>query len=254
MSNYTNIKIIDLKAEDFNKYGLGCLKNTKHQGFKSKSEWLKKRFLENLKLKILLENDNPVGFIEYIPSEFSWRGVDAKNFMMIHCIWVYPKIYQGKGYGGMLIEKCIEDSKIEKKNGVIVVTSEGPWIAGKSIFLNHSFKPVDKRDRFELLALNFDNTDIPKFKEILSIDRYKGLNLFYSEQCPMCIKFVSEIEKACREDKIPITISKIESFNEAQNNPSPFGVFSIVYNGKVVADNPISLTRFRNIVKKELNL
>ncbi|MDD4923880.1 MAG: YoaP domain-containing protein [Dehalococcoidales bacterium] len=39
---------------------------------------------------------------------------------------------------------------------------------------------------------------------------------------------------------------------EAQNSPCPFGIFCVLFNGKVVAHHPVSGTRFANIIKKEL--
>jgi hypothetical protein len=34
--------------------------------------------------KIFLKNGRPVGFIEYIPGEFTWRAVNAAGYLVIH--------------------------------------------------------------------------------------------------------------------------------------------------------------------------
>jgi len=47
-------------------------------------------------------------------------------------------------------------------------------------------------------------------------------------------------------------VVELKNSKQAQSAPSPFGIFNIVLNGKLVADHPISNTRFVNIMKKEL--
>ncbi|MCP4751421.1 MAG: hypothetical protein GY866_11040 [Proteobacteria bacterium] len=39
---------------------------------------------------------------------------------------------------------------------------------------------------------------------------------------------------------------------DAQKAPSLYGVFNLIYKGKLLADRNISITRFKNIVKKEI--
>ncbi len=108
---------------------------------------MKKRFKEGLRLKLLLINEGPRrgftsrGFIEYIPGEYTWRGIDAKGHMAIHCIWVVGR-NKKHGYGKMLLEQCLNDAK--GLNGVAVVTSEQPWLTNKRFFLKNGFKLIDK--------------------------------------------------------------------------------------------------------------
>ena len=45
-------------------------------------------------------------------------------------------------------------------------------------------------------------------------------------------------------------IVEIKSYREAQNAPTPYAVFAVLFDGRILADHQISLTRFRNIVKK----
>ncbi len=66
--------------------------------------WLKKRFDEGLKIKMLELPER--GFIEYIPGEYAWRCVDAKGYMFIHCLWVVGKS-KGKNFGELLLNECI---------------------------------------------------------------------------------------------------------------------------------------------------
>jgi len=81
----------------------------------------------------------------------------------------------------------------------------------------------------------------------------KGLTVIRADQCPYTVKNVKEIsETAEKEYGIKPNIIDLKNCEEAQNSPCPFGTFCIVYNGKVIADHPISKTRFTNIMNKIL--
>jgi len=49
---------------------------------------------------------------------------------------------------------------------------------------------------------------------------------------------------------MPARLIEVENAHTAQQVPSPFGSFCIIYEGKVIAYHPISHTRFMNIMKK----
>ncbi len=76
-----------------------------------------------------------MSFIEYVPGEHAWRAVDAKDYMFIHCMWTSANKYKSKGYASLLIDECINDAEKQGMSGVAVVTSEGPFMTGKDLFL-----------------------------------------------------------------------------------------------------------------------
>jgi hypothetical protein len=49
-----------------------------------------------------------------------------------------------------------------------------------------------------------------------------------------------------------LNITELETAEQAQNAPSIYSVFNLVYDGKLLVDHYISNTRFLNIIKKEL--
>ena len=108
------------------------------------------------------------------------------------------------------------------------------------------------------MTLKFnDSVNSPKFKsgwhEILNKFN-EGLTIFTSDQCPYTTKAINEIsETAKNEYGIIPKIVESKSAEEAQNTPCAFGTFCIVYEGKIVADHPVSNTRFKNILNKILN-
>lgn len=250
------MEIVILDKTNVEKYDQCLLKNKKHPGYQAKVNWLNKRFKEGLKIKRAVdENGQAVSFIEYVPIENAWRAVDGKNYFFIHCVYTSPKKFQEQNYMSLLLNDCINEAKKENKNGVAVITADGSFMADKRIFEKNGFELVDeKRGGYQLLAHSFDKTNLPKFKEYeKSLSQYKGLHLFYTDQCPALAKPVGEIQTTCKEKGIEIKIHYIQSSSDAQNAPFISGTFGIIYNSKVMAERCISNTRFLNILKK-LNL
>ena len=89
-------RIVDVNEANIDEYDVFCYKSKKNtDGYRNKIRWVKERFKEGLRLKLLLVKERKGftsrGFIEYIPGEHTWRGIDAKGYMVIHCIWVVGK-------------------------------------------------------------------------------------------------------------------------------------------------------------------
>ena len=189
---------------------------------------------------------------------YTWRAVEASGYMVIHCIFIIPRKYKEKGYGSLLLEECLEDAKKENMHGVVVVTRKGTWMAGKELFVKNGFNVVDKAPPdFELVVKKFNkNASSPKFKgdwEKRLSEYNSGIMIFCSDQCPYSAKAVKEIsEIAGKIYGIKPNIIELKKCREAQNSPCAFGTFCIVYNGKVIAEHPISSKRFSNIMNKIL--
>ncbi len=253
------IEIINLNSDNILKYGVCGYKNIKKEGFPEKIKWLKDRFSEGMKIKILYsDKDGTQGMIEYIPGEYSWRPVEAKGYMFIHCIFSgFKNTYKDKGYGSLLLNECLVDAKREKMHGVVVVTHKGSFMADKRIFVKNSFEVIDTAlPDFELLVKKFNKgTPTPKFKGDWEkrLSKYgKGLTIIRADQCPYTVKNVKEIKKTAEKKySIKPNIINLKNYKEAQNSPCAFGTFCIIYNGEIISYHPISNKRFMNIMDKK---
>ncbi len=250
-------KIVMLTLENCLQLGCPCFLNPKQTGHQIKLQWLKERFDEGYTIKhLILENEKkPNGFIEYVPGEYAWRAVDASGYLFIHCIWINPNKYKQKGYGSILIEECVKDAQKQGKAGVAVITSDGPFMASKALFLKNGFELVAQDDRFELLVKQLSKGPLPKFKDWRAhLSKYKGLNIVYSNQCPWVARSIAELSDIVKEKNLDLKITELKTAKEAQNAPSIYATFTLINDGKVIVDHYVSTTRFVNILKKDLKL
>ena len=253
-----NIKIIDTNPENISNFGFCGYKNIKNEEYRRKLDWLKQRFSEGMRFKILhSEDDGDIGFIEYIPGKYTWRTIEANGYMVIHCISVNGK-YKGKGYGSLLLDSCLQDAKKENKHGVAVVTSKSTFMARRDLFLKNGFELVQEAPPcFELLVKQLKtNVPSPMFKGDWEkkLSKYgSGLTIIRSSQCPYTLKNVKEIVEVLQKNYgIKANLIELKDCIEAQNAPLAYGVFGIIFNGKLIAEHPISKKRFTNIMEKIL--
>jgi L-amino acid N-acyltransferase YncA len=254
------VQIIEMTPKDAGKVPLCGHKDPSKECYQHKFQWIKKRMSEGLKAKLLNTPDDGIaGYIEYVPGEHAWRAVNAEGYLFIHCIYM-EKRCKGRGYGTLLIQECMKDAKKAGMHGVAVVTREGTWMAGKELFLKNGFKEVAKElPDFSLLVKKFKKSaPTPSFKGQWDKKQKKfakGLTIITSGQCPHNLKMVNDITKIARDRYgIEPKIAEYRSYRQAQNAPWPFAVCGVFYDGKLVADHPISGTRFENIMEKYLGI
>jgi GNAT superfamily N-acetyltransferase len=259
MKTDTGMTIIDADPETFGNYGMCGYKDPKHPGYQQKLEWVRQRIREGMKIKVLCSgNDGTIGSIEYLPGEYAWRGVHAPGYMVIHCLFILKKAYKGKGYGSRLIELCEKDALSHKMHGVAVVASQSTWMAKKGVFIKNGYELTEEAPpHYQLLVKRFnDGAALPTFSGDWAekLARYaEGLTIIHSDQCPYVIKAMEEIPPVARDEfGIEPNVVALPSCQLAQESPNPYGIFSIIWNGELVADHPISKTRFKSIMKKVL--
>ena len=251
------MKLIEVTPENAIQESFFCIKDKKRQGFKDKHSWFNQRHKEGMRIKILKsDEDKMIGFIEYVPAKNAWRPINAANYMFIHCIYIYSKKQRENGYGTMLLEDAEKEAKSRGLDGLCVMTSTGGWMANKTLFEKNGFQEIETKDRYELLAKTWKRKTIkPKLLDWHGQQKkYSGWHLTYSDQCPWNEKSAEAILNVAMDYEIDLNVSKITTIEQAKSAPSGFGVFNLLRDGKLLEDHYISHTRFRNIVKKELNI
>jgi len=251
------MRIVEVTPQNAATETFFCIKDVKRHGFKDKLSWFKKRFKEGLRIEILKnEDDKMIGFIEFVQAKYAWRPIDADNYMFVHCLYIYSKKERSKDYGSLLLQRAENAAKAQGLDGLCAMTSTGGWLANKSIFEKNGFKQIEAKDRFELLVKTWtDGARLPEFINWHQQQKqYQGWHLSYADQCPWNEKSAVAILNAAMDYGIDLKVSKIETVKEAKMAPSGFGVFNLLRDGRLLEDHYISHTRFKNILKRELNL
>jgi GNAT superfamily N-acetyltransferase len=247
--------LVDLDPSNIETSPCCWIKNPAHPGRCEKNGWLLANFKKGLRARLLLAPDGKqCGYIEYIPGESAWRAVDAPAYLFIHCIYIHR--YQHRGFGGQLLDSVVEDARRNGMHGVAVAARSGPWLADPRLFLANGFEVADTAPPdYQLLVRKLDpRAPDPAFRKIGPgvWKKYEhGLTIIRSAQCPHIAKFADEIaETAEREYGMTPRVVELRSCRDAQNAPTPYAVFAIIHNGRLLADHQISRTRFRNIMNK----
>jgi len=253
------MSIIEITPENIEQFGICGYKDKKRAGYPEKLDWFRQEYENGLRIKMYIsEKDGAQGMIETLPSEYAWRPVVAKNYLFIQCLYVgFKKQYKKQGIATGLIKKVIDEAKRLNKNGVAVVTRKGSFMAKKDVFIKNGFDLIDQAPSdFELLSYQLiDNSKPPQFKKDWQEKLTKfsqGLYIFRADQCPYTVKNVNEMIKTAKEFSLQPQLIELKTAQDAQELPCGFGTFCIILNGKVVAEHPISNTRFKNILDKQL--
>jgi len=247
--------VIDVNENNASRYPAPCFMNPASEGYQTKLTWLKERFSEGMKIRLLYFENDPKchGFIESIPGEYAWRAVEAPGYLFIHCLWISPNKVKNKGYGSLLLRECIKDAEKQGKYGVAVVASDGAFMARKDLFLKNGFQAVEASGMLTLLVKPLKPGPLPKFRDWQKqLGKYKGLNIVYSNQCPWVARFIKEIDEIIQAKGLRVKITELRTARQAQAAPSIYGVFTLLQDGRILADHYISQRRFLNILNREL--
>ena len=247
--------VLDLVGPDnLTECGIGCIMNSRHEGFQPKVDWLDRRFDEGLRFFLFRdESQRPLAFLEYVPGEYAWRPVEADGWLFVHCLWVYQRGRAVGGLGPRLIEACVDEASKAGRTGVAAMVSEGPWMAGRQVFLKCGFEAVAQADRFEIVTRRLGEGPAPSFRDICDhVADYPGLHVVVGHQCPMLPKSVNDLSEVAAEAGLELHVTVLDTAKKAQRAPSYYGVFSLLWNGQLLADHYVSRARFRNILRDQV--
>lgn len=202
-------------------------------GYDAKRKWLKERLKEG-HVFYKLDVAGRV-FIEYAPLEKSWVPIIGKNYMYIYCLWVGSD-FQRNGYGKKLLECAIQESKEKGMNGIctMAVKKKVSFFSVDEIYKKYGFQVIDQIGPYELLALSFNQEDLPKFYENarkMSINDKKP-TIYYLPQCPFVIQGVRMIEDYAKKHHKDVVIKEVTSLKEAKQMPCVFQNWANFINGK----------------------
>ena len=103
------------------------------------------------------------------------------------------------------------------------------------------------------MVKRFTNAAPPTFNNWREkLKKIEALTMIYTGQCPWVTRFIEECRGALEEFGLSAEFRELKTPREAQNSPSLNSSFALIYRGKLLADRYISVTRFKNILKKDV--
>ena len=151
-SQMTDYEIVDTNAENIRNCSLRVYKDANNLGHRRKTDWLKERYAEGLRFKVLRSRRfGDIGMIEYALCNHAWRPVEAEGYLVIHCLMVNGK-HKGKGLGTLLLDSCLRDARKSQCRGVAVVTSSDSFMARRDFFIKAGFVSAECSPPYELLV------------------------------------------------------------------------------------------------------
>ena len=247
MNEYINLSIDNIDNEHI----CCAIGDPKHQlGVDKKKEWIKNKLNDGHVFRKL--NARGKIFIEYEPIETAWVPISGKNYEYIYCLWVAGS-FKGKGIGKELLEYCINDAKNKNKSGIctLVSTKKKPFIGDKKFFEHFGFKVIDTVNDYELMALQFDNNETPKFNDNarkMTINN-NDFTIYYSNECPYVEYEIEELSNYAKENNININFIKIDTLEKAKNAPCIFNNWANFYKGKFISNTILNANSFEKLIK-----
>ena len=223
----------------------------KHQlGVDKKKEWIKTKLQDGHVFRKL--NQRGKIFIEYEPIETAWAPVIGKNYEYIYCLWVAGS-FKGKGIARELLEYAINDAKKKKRSGLctVVTTKKKPFLGEKKFFEHFGFKTIDTINDYELMVLNFDNQETPKFSEsahLMKIDN-KDFTIYYTNECPYVEHQVEELSEYAKNKNFKINFIKIDSLEKAKNAPCFLNNWANFYKGEFISNTILNGNALEKLIK-----
>lgn len=248
------MNIITLTQENIEKEHICCALDSKtsNVGVRSKKDWLIGRMQDGLRFK--KSDTRGKVFIEYIPAENAWMPIKADGYMHINCHWVSGS-YKGKGYGIDLLNACEEDTKQSGMKGVTVVVGakKKPFLSDKAFYEKHGYKVCDTaQPYFELMVKQFDDkAPLPQFESIAKEgmpNDIKGVDIFYTAQCPFCVPYIDVLKPVIMESDIPVRTYQIKSKEEAQTHFCPVTTYSVFVNGKFYTNEILTAAKLAKLL------
>ena len=243
---------INLDMNNINEEHICCaIGDPKHQeGVDKKKEWIKNKLKDGHVFRKL--NTRGKIFIEYEPIETAWVPINGKNYEYIYCLWVAGS-FKGKGIAKELLEYAINDAKSKKMSGICTLVSKKkkPFIGEKKFFEHFGFKVIDSINDYELIALQFDDCDTPKFSDsarLMKIDN-KNFTIYYSNECPYVEYEVKELTNYALSKNIKLDFIKIDSLKKAKNSPCVFNNWANFYNGEFISNTILNANALEKLLK-----
>jgi GNAT superfamily N-acetyltransferase len=212
-----------------------------------KKAWLAERFAEG---HVFLKADlRGKAFIEYGPAETAWFPIEAAGWLFAQCFWVSGGA-AGKGLASRLLDAAWANAK--KASGLcFLAASKGkkPFLSDGRYLAKQGYEIVDEALGFALFAKAArKGAAIPRFADPARGGKLpraaKGVDLYWSPQCPFVPSVAAEMAAAARGAGIPARLHEVASADQARDLRAPPGIFQAYIDGSFLTHELMTPEKF----------
>ncbi len=199
-------------------------------GKEARRSWIKQWLNKGYEGQIAYEQGSPVGFVDYLPIEYTPDPIRGEGLFFLNCIYVI-RACQGRGFGKALLSAAEREAKRTKKGMAVTAFDHEHWFMPASYFIKAGYEEVDRRAELVLLTKTFKQVSSPFFLE----QGYKPqltrgkvvVDVFWSGRCPHNPIAVDRVKKICGEfpDNIILKEFSTDDLEVARRYGISFGIF-----------------------------
>ena len=133
----------------------------------------------------------------------------------------------------------------------LVSKKKKQFLWDKKFFEHFWFKVVDSIADYELLALQFDKSETPKFNDNarkMKIDS-KDFTIYYANECPYVEYEVKELSDYAKSKNIKLNFIKIDSLEKAKNAPCIFNNWANFYKWEFISNTILNANALEKLLK-----
>ena len=233
-----SVEIVPIDEDNLDELGFFCKKSKRRSpGWRAKRSWLDDAGAAT-RLWLALDGKRQVGFVEAAPAHAAWRAVDAPGHLVVHCLWVVGRAKE-QGTGARLLKAVLAAADAEGLGVASLTSTMKGWLHGSGVVRSAGFERVAVGPPcFELWARTPPGQPTPTLPtdwEARAAAFGDGLTLVATAQCPYVDAVEEAYARAAERHGLDFRTVRLASAEEVRaRSPSPYGVFAVVRDGKLV--------------------
>jgi GNAT superfamily N-acetyltransferase len=172
-----------------------------------RESWLRDSLAKRLRVKVALDNGQPVGFAHCLPIELGTWGMSGKDLMTIPCLTLkYDRVYKeerGSGYGRTLMEAVEGEARKEKKGVAVLAYEHDIWFMPASFFAGLGYREVERRGDAVIMLKTFEPVDPPVMHRLdyepKLVPGKIVVDAFWHPLCSTSITEIHRVRELCAE-------------------------------------------------------
>ena len=215
------VEVVDLSPELESSY-LVCLEEWSDEmaeAGEKKAHWFAKMRDRGLRVKIAVEDDRPVGMIQYVPIEQS--PAIGTDMYMVLCVWVHGHKEgigdrQGRGIGTALLQAAESDARLLGAKGIAAWGLALPIWMKSRWFLKHGYRKADRQGMRTLVWKPFSEDAetprwIPEGAKPKPVPGQVTVSAFVNGWCPASNVVYERAKRAAEAIGAPVVFEEVDT-------------------------------------------